>query len=62
MNSHKNARLTASRRLRMIQVTAECCMSIVEVASAHGVTPPTASKWLGRYQAHGEQGLVGAPS
>ena len=33
-----------------------------EAAAQHGVTPPTARKWLGRYLAAGEAGLVDASS
>ena len=62
MNSHKNARLTFARRLEMVLDIIEGGLSVVEAASRHGVTPPTARKWLGRYLAHGEPGLLDASS
>lgn len=62
MNSHKNARLTFARRLEMVLDITERGLSIVEAASCHGVTPPTARKWLGRYLAEGESGLADASS
>lgn len=37
-------------------------MSATEAASRHGVTAPTARKWLGRYLAAGEAGLADASS
>ena len=62
MNSHKHARLTYARRLEMVkQMTAEG-LSAGAAALAHGVTPPTARKWLGRYLAAGEAGLADASS
>jgi transposase-like protein len=51
MNSHKHARLTYARRLEMVQQMTEMSWSAGEAAAAHGVTPATARKWLGRYLA-----------
>jgi len=62
MNSHKNARLTFARRVEMIQDLTNSGMGISDAAAAHGVTPPTVRKWLGRYLALGEAGLVDAAS
>ena len=62
MNTHKNARLTFARRVEMIQDLTIRGMSVSAAAAAHGVTPPTARKWLGRYLALGEAGLVDASS
>lgn len=62
MNSHKNARLTYARRVEMIQDLTNSGMGISDAAIAHGVTPPTVRKWLGRYLALGEAGLVDASS
>jgi transposase InsO family protein len=62
MNSHKNARLTFARRLEMVQDMTEHGLSVVEAALRHGVTPPTARKWLGRYLAEGELALTDASS
>lgn len=62
MNSHKHARLTYARRLEMVRQMTECGVSASEAASAHGVTPPTARKWLGRYLAGGQAALADASS
>lgn len=62
MNSHKHARLTFARRIEMVrEMIAEGC-SACDAASRHGVTPPTARKWLGRYLAGGEAALADASS
>jgi transposase InsO family protein len=57
MNSHKNARLTFARRIEMVHDITERGLSASEAAAAHGVSVPTARKWLGRYLAGGEQAL-----
>jgi transposase InsO family protein len=62
MNSHKHARLTYARRLEMVRQMTECQLSALEAARAHGVTPPTARKWLGRYLAGGVAALSDASS
>lgn len=62
MNSHKHARLTYARRLEMVRQMTEQGLGASEAATAHGVTPPTARKWLGRYLAGGEAGLADASS
>jgi transposase InsO family protein len=62
MNTHKNARLTFVRRVEMIQDITQRGFSASVAAQAHGVTAPTARKWLGRYLALGEAGLVDASS
>jgi transposase InsO family protein len=57
MNTHKNARLTYARRLEMVlQMTVEGLTPCL-AAAAQGVSPATASKWLGRYLAAGEAGM-----
>ena len=62
MNTHKHARLTFARRLEMVkQMTLEG-VDAVRAAAAHGVTAPTARKWLGRYLAGGEAALADASS
>jgi transposase InsO family protein len=58
MNTHKNARLTFARRLELVRDMTEGCLSPVAVGMAHGVSAPTARKWLGRFLAHGEPGLA----
>lgn len=62
MNSHKNARLTFARRVEMIQNITQQGLTIGAAALAHGVTPPTVRKWLGRFLALGEVGLADASS
>jgi len=62
MNSHKHARLTYARRLEMVKQMTEGGLSAREAALAHGVTPATARKWLGRYLAGGPAALADASS
>jgi transposase InsO family protein len=62
MNTHKHARLTYARRLEMVKQMTELGMSACDAARQHGVTPPTARKWLGRFLAGGEAGLADASS
>ena len=62
MNTHKHARLTYARRLQMVKQMTEEGLSGCEAAGAHGVTAPTARKWLGRYLAGGEPALADASS
>ena len=62
MNTHKNARLTFARRVEMIQDITQRGLSPVCAGAAHGVSAPTARKWLGRYLAQGESALVDASS
>jgi len=57
MNTHKNARLTFSRRLEMVQDMTLRGLTPGAAAAAHGVSLPTARKWLGRFLAQGEAGL-----
>ena len=62
MDSHKNARLTYVRRIEMVQDITRRGLSVPRAAAAHGVSAPTARKWLGRYLAHGEAGMSDASS
>jgi transposase InsO family protein len=62
MNHHKNARLTYARRLEMIRDITEHGLTPGAAAAAAGVSEPTARKWLGRFLAGGEAGLVDASS
>ena len=57
MNTHKNARLTFARRLQMVRDITQGGLSACEAAERHGVTPPTARKWLGRFLAGGAGAL-----
>jgi transposase InsO family protein len=62
MNSHKNARLTYARRIEMVHDITQRGLSVPQAALAHGVTAPTARKWLGRYLVHDQAGLQDASS
>ncbi|WP_315124672.1 IS481 family transposase [Comamonas antarctica] len=62
MNTHKHARLTFARRLEMVKQMTLLGIDAVQAATAHGVTAPTARKWLGRYLAGGEAALADASS
>ena len=58
MNVHKNARLTFARRMELVEDIAKRGLSADRAAAAHGVSAPTARKWLGRYLAQGTAGLM----
>jgi len=62
MNTHKNARLTFARRMELVQDIVLRGRTPCAVAAAHGVSAPTARKWLGRFLAHGQAGLADRPS
>jgi len=56
MNSHKNARTTFQSRKLLIERIA--VMGLNDAAEAAGISTHTARKWLGRFQAFGEAGLM----
>ena len=58
MNTHKNARLTFARRIEMVRSIVDRGLTPAEAAAEAGVSEPTARKWLGRFLAHGEAGMV----
>ena len=58
MNMHKNARLTFVRRLEMVHDIIDGGLSVTEAAEVQGVSVPTARKWLSRFLAVGEAGLL----
>ena len=62
MDVHQNARLTYLRRIEMVHDVTEQSISVPRAAAIHGVTAATARKWLGRYLAQGQAGLVDASS
>jgi transposase InsO family protein len=62
MNIHKNARLTWTRRLEMVEDVLERKLPMVSAAAVHGVSVPTVRKWVGRYLTQGEAGLRDASS
>ena len=62
MNIHKNARLTFTRRLEMVQDVIERKLTYAAAAAKHQVSMPTVRKWVGRYLTQGEPGLRDASS
>jgi transposase InsO family protein len=58
MNIHKNARLTLARRIELVRMIVDQGFRKAEAARESGESEPTARKWLGRYLAEGEAGLV----
>jgi len=58
MNTHKNARLTYIRRLQMVRSILDQGLHVQAAACLQGVSVPTARKWLGRFLAEGEKGLM----
>ena len=58
MNTHKNARLTFARRMELVRDMTESGVGAAAAGHAHGVSAPTARKWLGRFLAHGEAALM----
>ena len=58
MNIHKNARLTVARRIELVHMILDQRLTKADAAREAGVTEPTARKWVGRYLAEGEGGLV----
>lgn len=62
MNTHKNARLTYVRRIEMVHDITQLGLSVPQAALLHGVSAPTARKWLGRYLVDGQGGLRDASS
>jgi transposase InsO family protein len=62
MNIHKNARLTVVRRHELVRDMIKRQMTPAAAGAVHGVSAPTARKWLGRYLVQGEAGLRDASS
>ena len=62
MRLHRNAQLSPNGRLRLCRRILEEGWSRKKAAEAAGVSERTASKWLGRFRAEGEQGLIDRPS
>ena len=62
MNIHKNARLTFTRRLEMVQDVTVCKLTYAAAAAKHQVSVPSVRKWVGRYLTQGEPGLRDASS
>ncbi len=58
MKLHARARLSLIRRREMVAMVLERGRSITEAAEAAGVSDRTCSKWVARYRAEGEEGLL----
>jgi transposase InsO family protein len=58
MKLHANAALSLNGRRRMVAAVVEQGWSITEAALAAGVSDRTCSKWVTRYRAEGEAGLL----
>src|SRR5690349_19268999 len=58
MRIHANAPLGPKGRLVMVERVLERGWSLAEAAEAAGVSERTCSKWLARYRAEGEAGLL----
>ena len=58
MKVHANAPLGPKGRLTMVRRVVEQGWSLAEAAAAAGVSDRTCSKWVGRYRAEGEAGLL----
>jgi hypothetical protein len=58
MKLHSNARFSPKGTLLLCRRVLEQDWSLATGAKAAGVSERTASKWIGRYRAEGEAGLV----
>lgn len=58
MRLHGNAALSLNGRRRMVAAVVEHGRSVTEAAEAAGVSDRTCSKWVRRYRAEGESGLL----
>jgi transposase InsO family protein len=62
MKLHGNAALSLNRRKAIVHRVVEEGWSLTKAAEAAEVSEPTARKWVGRYRAEGEAGLLDRPS
>jgi transposase len=62
MKLHANAALSLNRRRLLVQRVGEEGWSLAEAAKAAEVSEPTARKWVARFLAEGEAGLLDRPS
>src|ERR1044071_992507 len=59
MKLHANAALSLTQRRRMVRRVLEQSWSVSSAAAAAEVSERTCSKWVARYRAEGQLGLVG---
>jgi transposase InsO family protein len=62
MKLHANAALSLNRRRLLVNRVVEEGWSLTKAAEAAEVSEPTARKWVQRYRAEGESGLLDRPS
>ncbi len=62
MKLHANAALSLNQRRRLARRVVEEGWSLIEAAEAAEVSERTAGKWVARYRAEGEAGLLDRPS
>jgi transposase len=62
MKLHANARLSVKGRELLVDRILDRDWSLAQAAEAAGVSERTAGKWLARFRAEGEQGLLDRPS
>jgi transposase len=62
MALHANAALSVKKRLLVCQRVVEQNWTLAKAAAAAEVSVRTARKWVRRYRAEGEPGLVDRPS
>ena len=58
MNSHKHARLTPKGRALLVSRVLDEGWTVAEASEAAGVSKRTSYKWLARFKAEGEPGLL----
>src|SRR5829696_2050791 len=58
MRLHANARLSLNRRRELVLEVIEQRRALTQAAEAAGVSARTAAKWVARYRAEGEAGLL----
>jgi len=58
MKIHKNARLTPKGRLELARSVLQGSATLVQAADRFGISTRTAAKWVSRFKAEGETGLV----
>jgi transposase len=58
MKLHANAALSLNQRRRMVGRVVEQGWSLTKAAEAAGVSDRTCAKWVGRYRAQGQAGLL----
>jgi transposase InsO family protein len=62
MKLHANAALSLNKRRLLVRRVEDEGFSLVEAARAAETSEPTARKWVARYRAEGEAGLLDRPS